>query len=108
MAKDDVSTVLAEPVVTNGTGKAAAVATSLPYRFKTRIPVKEGRDLFKLFGEMTLDDALTVVPLAVKVIESWDFGGDPSDPAAYDDLDLFDLLRLYRDLTALFNDRLKN
>lgn len=90
--------------------EAAAVVESKPspFRFREHYPAKESRHLFKMFGQMDLDDVMTVVPLAVKMVESWDLEGDPSKPESYDDLNIFTMLNLYRDITTFWNTHLKN
>ena len=46
--------------------------------------------LIKEHGEAaTRGDFSKAVPLLCRVVESWEFADDPSDPAAYGKLDLF-------------------
>jgi len=56
--------------------------------FKARLPLKEVRDLPRLLAATTPEDYDTQIAVLVRLIESWDFDGSPSDPKAYDDLDI--------------------
>ena len=75
---------------------------------RTKYPSSENRDLFKVFRAMSIDDLGTVPPVALRMVESWEFEGDPADAASYDALDAFDLLGLQRAISDFWTDRLKN
>lgn len=63
---------------------------------KERYPFKDNRDLIPLYRAMRADAPETMIPVAVKMVESWDYPGDPADPAAYEEMDAIDLWRLFR------------
>jgi len=54
---------------------------------RERIPLGEGYDLVGLFTNFDANDLRTNIPIMTRLVESWEFEGDPSDSAAYDDLD---------------------
>lgn len=56
--------------------------------FRQRYPFSENRDLLKAWGAAKTDDVATFLPLWRKMIESWEFEGDPGDAKAYDALDV--------------------
>lgn len=57
-------------------------------KLKERLPLRDGRRLPELMQACT-SDLGTQVPVLVLVVESWEFPGNPADPAAYEDLDIY-------------------
>lgn len=55
---------------------------------KDSIPLSEGYDLLGLILEGTNKDMKTMVPIMMKVIESWEFDGDPNNKESYEQLDV--------------------
>lgn len=49
--------------------------------------LKDSFDIIGLVNAASMTDLRTQVPLMVKMIDAWDFGGDPTNKASYDDLD---------------------
>lgn len=65
--------------------------------FKARLPLRESRDMPKLLRASEADDYDSQVRILTKLIESWEFDGNPSDPESYEDLDVFsDLVPITR------------
>ncbi len=58
-------------------------------RMRERLPLKIGHRLPALLQACQDQDLNTQVTVLALVIESWDLPGDPTDPAAYEDLDVF-------------------
>lgn len=64
-------------------------------KFRDKLPVKDNWDLMQQLGQLDLgDDPASMdwqahIPIMVRLIEEWEFEGDPSDPEAYGELDLF-------------------
>ena len=80
--------------------------------FRERYPYKDSKKLVDLFtsaaesGGAGLDDSIALLPLCV---ESWDYEGDPSDPAVYDEMDLFeDIIPLVTALNAMLEEKMGN
>ena len=63
---------------------------------RERFPAGEFWDLPRMISELGADaaDYESHVQLLVRMVESWDFEGDPSDPDAYAELDILRELRL--------------
>lgn len=85
-----------------GEGRPAneVVVNGRVVRMRRRFPAKENWDLPGLFmrlgggGDFDLQQ---MVPILPRLIESWEFAGDPADEAAYGELDLFrELIPLVR------------
>jgi hypothetical protein len=64
--------------------------------FKDRLPASEGWDLWSCivdFDRGGVREAIKLArPILPHVIATWEFAGDPADPAAYDDLDVIEEL----------------
>ena len=56
--------------------------------FKRRILVKDAMTFTSLCQRATSADPERMIPVLCFVIESWEFAGDPHDPAAYGDMDV--------------------
>ena len=69
--------------------------------FRARLPARDNWDLPELIRAMGQQgesvDMRQAVPVLARVVASWEFDGDPHDPNAYGDLDLF------RELIPLVN-----
>jgi len=67
---------------------------------RSRFPAKENWDLPGLFMRLGGGDDFDLkqmVPILPRLIQSWEFEGDPADEAAYGELDLFrELIPLVR------------
>jgi hypothetical protein len=74
-------------------------------RLRERYPFKDNRDLIPLYRAMQADKPETLIPVAVKMVESWDLPGDPKDPAAYEEIDAIDLWRLFRFINDFWAER---
>lgn len=59
-----------------------------PFVLRQRYPLKDNADLVARYRQMDADDIATMVPLAVRMVEQWEFDGDPADPASYEMLDV--------------------
>lgn len=59
------------------------------FKFKERIEVKDSDAFMEACNGIDQKRIRTFVPVLACLVESWDYPGDPSDPAAYDHLDLF-------------------
>ena len=58
--------------------------------FKDRLPAKENWSLVTMMNKLSggsVDYEPTVAVLS-RIVASWEFEGDPADPASFDDLDL--------------------
>ncbi len=54
---------------------------------RERLPLKLGHKLPAMMAACNDGDFNTQLVIARLLIESWDFSGDPSDPAAYEEMD---------------------
>ena len=71
---------------------------------RERIILGEGYDIIGLFTGIDSNDLRTSIPIMSKMIESWEFEGDPNDPAAYDNLDvLTEVIPMSRKVNARIN-----
>lgn len=62
-------------------------------------------DIFKLLTDANQMDLRSQVPLATRVIESWEFDGDPSDSASYEKLDVLKVvIPLFRKIMRHVNE----
>lgn len=59
-------------------------------RLKRNVPVEDGHALIVLLQACASNDLYDQVAICCVMVESWDFPGDPSDPAAYGKLETFD------------------
>ena len=57
--------------------------------FRERLPLKESREIPALVKGIVPEDIDTQVKILVCVVDRWEFDGEPSDPKAYEDLDIF-------------------
>jgi hypothetical protein len=76
--------------------------------FKAYLPARENWDIVQTVRgmagvELGYDDSVKV---CARMIESWEFEGAPSDPAAYPALDLGDLLNLVGEAVQHLNAKL--
>lgn len=79
--------------------------------FRERFPAKEFWDLpakivqlHRMRGGQEEFDMQLAVPLLARVIESWEYEGDPADEASFGELDVLgDLLPLVTAVTDLLN-----
>lgn len=66
--------------------------------FRSRLPAGENWDLLTLMRELAEGKGGIprdqTIRLLSRVVEAWEFEGDPQDPAAYEALDLFEVLGL--------------
>jgi len=67
--------------------------------FRERLRAGDNWDLMDIMAQMAGSEGSAVkrepaIALLSRLIEVWEFPGEPDDPAAYLDLDLFDLLAL--------------
>lgn len=79
-------------------------------KFRDKLPVKDNWDLMQKLAGLDLGEKPTKMdwkahlPIMCRVIEEWEFEGDPSDPEAYGNLDLFreflPLLGKYTDMVG--------
>lgn len=68
------------------------------------IKMQDGYDILGLLMAAETADLRTQVPLATKVIESWEFEGDPSKAESYDGLDVLRVvIPLFRQITMHLN-----
>lgn len=58
--------------------------------FRARLTVREAKELPRLLKAIEGEDVDSQVAALCQVVEAWDFVGSPSDPASYDDLDIFE------------------
>lgn len=73
---------------------------------KRRLPLKDGQRLPGDLAAMRPSDMAVAVPIMRTLIESWEFDGDPSDPAAWDRLDLFtEVWPLWKHVDAHLGER---
>lgn len=78
---------------------------------KDRFPAKENWDLPNVLmsfarqeGEQGFD-LQRIVPALPRLIEAWEFQGDPADPDAYGELDLFrELIPLVREVSQALGE----
>lgn len=56
---------------------------------RERLPLKEGKRIVALAQAVSDQDLDTALPLLALLIERWEFDGDPSDAASYENLDVF-------------------
>ncbi len=56
---------------------------------RDRMSLSDGFDLYGLMLSQDSKDLRTQVPLLVKMVESWEFEGDPHVPDTYLKLDIF-------------------
>ena len=71
---------------------------------RERISLGDGYNIIGLFSSIDSNDLRTSIPIMAKMIESWEFEGDPSDPAAYDKLDvLIEVIPMSRKINARIN-----
>mgnify|MGYP000843921984 CR=1 FL=1 len=64
---------------------------------RDRIPAREGWPLRQLLARAATGERLSFEEDAqalAYVVESWEFEGDPSDPAVYGDLDMGDFIAI--------------
>ncbi len=61
----------------------------MAFKFRERIPVRDSDAFMEAIGQIDPSKLKTFVPVLCTLVESWDYPGEPSDPSAYDDLDLF-------------------
>lgn len=73
--------------------------------FRRQLRLKEYSNIISRVGELRRDNLLSYVPLCCMLIESWEFDGDPADPAAYDDLDAFVAVALIQAVEQHANER---
>jgi len=59
------------------------------FKFKARINVGDSDPFLEAVRNIVVGQPRTFIPLLAVFVESWDYEGDPSDPAAYEALDLF-------------------
>ncbi len=70
---------------------------------RERITLGEGYDILGLTARVDNEDFRTTVPVMIKMIESWEFDGDPSESASYDEMDVFtEFLPISRRVNAKF------
>ena len=62
---------------------------------RERFPASEFWDMPKLISDLVGEgtDYEKHIPLLLRLIESWEFDGDPTDPEAYGELDILRELR---------------
>jgi len=71
---------------------------------REHITLGDGYDIIGLFSSIDSNDLRTSIPIMSKMIESWEFEGDPSEPAAYDKLDvLIEVIPMSRKINARIN-----
>ena len=71
---------------------------------RERIILGEGYDIIGLFSSIDSNDLRTSIPIMTKMIESWEFDGEPSDRASYDNLDvLAEFIPMSRRINARIN-----
>lgn len=79
--------------------ESQAEAPPLKYEFtvngkrvwlRKRLPLREQDALLELAAACSNTKPRTNIPVMARLIESWEFAGDPADPEAYEDLDLLD------------------
>ncbi len=71
---------------------------------RERITLGEGYDIIGLFSSIDTNDLRTSIPIMVKMIESWEFEGEPDDPASYDQLDvLTEVIPMSRKINGQIN-----
>jgi len=71
---------------------------------RERISLGDGYNIIGLFSSIDSNDLRTSIPIMAKMIESWEFEGDPSDSAAYDKLDvLIEIIPMSRKINARIN-----
>ena len=71
---------------------------------REHITLGEGYDIIGLFSSIDTNDLRTSVPIMTKMIESWEFEGEPDDPAAYNQMDvLTEVIPLSRKINNQIN-----
>lgn len=76
-------------------------------KLKDRLPLKDGAKLPELASKANSNNLLDIVPVCALLIESWEFPGNPSDTASYDDLDIFtEITPLVKAVSEYISDRL--
>ena len=71
---------------------------------RERISLGDGYDIIDLFSSIDSNDLRTSIPIMTKMIESWEFEGEPSDRASYDNLDvLAEFIPMSRRINARIN-----
>ena len=71
---------------------------------RERITLGEGYDIIGLFSSIDTNDQRTSIPIMVKMIESWEFEGEPDDPASYDQMDvLTEVIPMSRKINGQIN-----
>ena len=71
---------------------------------RERISLGDGYDIIGLFSSIDSNDLRTSIPIMTKMIESWEFEGEPSDRASYDNLDvLAEFIPMSRRINARIN-----
>jgi len=72
---------------------------------KQDLTLEDGYDIFGLLIKVDSTDVRTQVPLAVKMIESWEFEGDPHNLETYNKMDVIRvLIPLFRRIIKHVND----
>lgn len=70
---------------------------------RERYPLGEHKDLVGVFRAMDPGDVSSMIPLATRMIEAWEFEGDPTEAASYDALDVpTEAWPLYRELNTFW------
>lgn len=59
---------------------------------RDKLTLKDGYDVYGFIMQCDAQDMRTHVPLMRRMIESWEFEGDPSKAASYDELDMLRVL----------------
>lgn len=76
---------------------------------KARVAGKDAKGLPEMVHNIgdVLNEPTKLAPLGAALIESWEFDGNPADPAAYGELDIFDeVFPLAEVLVQYFNARM--
>lgn len=73
--------------------------------FKDSYPLKDNKDLIPLYRAMDPADPMTAIPVAVRMVTEWEFDGDPTGPAAYEEMDAMEFWALYRAINDFWFDR---
>ena len=71
---------------------------------REHITLGDGYDIIGLFTSIDANDLRTSIPIRDKIIESWVFEGEPSDPTSYDQMDvLTEVIPMSRRVNAKIN-----
>ena len=64
--------------------------------FKKHMAIKEYPHLIGDYRKMNANEPQTAIPVAMQMIESWDFPGDPATAESYESMDALQYWALFR------------